>query len=136
MSTLASLKRQKALASSLVESRGLNPEPRKADQTGEKSFETASRKILRPRKGRKMTVDASSTDSEDELTQAKSAQAADSPVENLYIQGMCDFVHVLIDNLRPGEEHYKEDDFLDDEISGDEDWDGDEDMGNGESYAW
>lgn len=52
-----------------------------------------------------------------------------------HIQGMCDVVDVLIDNLRPTESEFRENDFLDDEVSGDEDWNGDDDM-PGDGYAW
>ena len=54
----------------------------------------------------------------------------------LYIQGLCDVVDVLIDNLRPTEEQLKEDDFLDEEVSGDEDWNGDDDLEGDGGYAW
>ena len=54
----------------------------------------------------------------------------------LYIQGLCDVVDVLIDNLRPTEEQLKEDDFLDEEASGDEDWNGDDDIPGDGGYAW
>ncbi|KAJ5171251.1 uncharacterized protein N7500_004034 [Penicillium coprophilum] len=40
------------------------------------------------------------------------------------IQGMCDIVNIRIDNQRPTELQFNENDFLDDELSGDEDWDG------------
>ncbi|KAJ5542236.1 hypothetical protein N7535_004659 [Penicillium sp. DV-2018c] len=40
------------------------------------------------------------------------------------IQGMCDIVNIRIDNQRPSEMQYDENDFLDDELSGDEDWTG------------
>lgn len=43
-----------------------------------------------------------------------------------FIQGMCDIVEIRIDNLRPTENEFTEADFLDDERSGDEDWDGEE----------
>ncbi|KAL8792090.1 MAG: hypothetical protein Q9195_005345 [Heterodermia aff. obscurata] len=52
------------------------------------------------------------------------------------IQGMCDVVRIQINNLRPTEEHLAEDDFLDAELSGDGDWDGDEAMDDGDGYAW
>lgn len=55
---------------------------------------------------------------------------------DLYIQGMCDVVDVLIDNLRPTEEQLNENDFLDEEASGDEDWNGDDDLDGEGSYAW
>ncbi|KAJ5754067.1 uncharacterized protein N7511_008220 [Penicillium nucicola] len=41
-------------------------------------------------------------------------------------QGMCDIVNIRIDNQRPTEMQYNENDFLDDELSGDEDWAGDD----------
>ncbi|KAI9807539.1 MAG: hypothetical protein M1825_005479 [Sarcosagium campestre] len=51
-------------------------------------------------------------------------------------QGMCDVVDVRIDNLRPRQNHFDEGDFLDDEASGDEDWDGDDMDLDDERYAW
>lgn len=54
----------------------------------------------------------------------------------LAVQGMCDVVMVRIDNQRPTETQFNEGDFLDEEISGDEDWDGnDVDVTEG-GYAW
>ena len=53
---------------------------------------------------------------------------------NEIIQGMCEIVKVRIDNLRPVETLVTEADFLDEEVSGDEDWDGDQDGDDG--YAW
>jgi hypothetical protein len=50
-------------------------------------------------------------------------------------QGMCDIVNVRIDNQRPTEMQYNENDFLDDELSGDEDWDGD-DFEPAAGHAW
>ncbi|KUJ09012.1 uncharacterized protein LY89DRAFT_690565 [Mollisia scopiformis] len=50
------------------------------------------------------------------------------------IQGMCDIVEVRIDNLRPTENQVTEADFLDEERSGDEDWDGQD--GDEDGYAW
>lgn len=51
------------------------------------------------------------------------------------IQGVCDVVRVQIDNLRPMEEKLVEDDFMDDELSGDGDWNG-EDRDDEDGYAW
>jgi hypothetical protein len=53
-----------------------------------------------------------------------------------FIQGMCDTVRILIDNLRPTEEQLGESDFLDEELSGDEDWNGDDDVFGNEADAW
>ncbi|MCJ1465342.1 hypothetical protein MMC07_003960 [Pseudocyphellaria aurata] len=59
-----------------------------------------------------------------------------SKQDGFHIQGLCDVVNVLFDNLRPTEEQLNESDFLDDERSGDEDWNGnDDDMGE-DGYAW
>lgn len=54
-------------------------------------------------------------------------QVAGTPNEGdtrLFIQGKCHTVEFRIENLRPAETQYLEKDFLDDEVSGDEDWDG------------
>jgi hypothetical protein len=50
------------------------------------------------------------------------------------IQGMCEVVEVRIDNLRPTETQVTEADFLDDERSGDSDWNGEDEEVEG--YAW
>ena len=46
--------------------------------------------------------------------------------EEVYVQGLCNVVDIVIDNLRPAEEQLHESDFLDEERSGDEDWNGDD----------
>ncbi|RAL02423.1 uncharacterized protein BO80DRAFT_352385 [Aspergillus ibericus CBS 121593] len=52
------------------------------------------------------------------------------------IQGMCDVVMVRIDNQRPTETQFNEEDFLDEELSGDEDWNGNDlDVTHGR-HAW
>ena len=93
----------------------------------------------RRRRRRKGSDDSSSEDSaidDDGLlepdTQLTSLETEPEP----YIQGLCDIVDVLIDNLRPTEEQLNEDDFLDEEVSGDEDWNGDDDMPGDDRYAW
>lgn len=50
------------------------------------------------------------------------------------IQGMCEVVDIRIDNLRPRETQATEADFLDDEIPGDADWNGEDVVEEG--YAW
>ena len=62
--------------------------------------------------------------SEDELT------SPDEP-----IHGMCDTVEIRIDNLRPADYLFTAENFQDEEISGDEDWTG-QDMEFDEDYAW
>ncbi|CAG8002428.1 unnamed protein product [Penicillium olsonii] len=59
----------------------------------------------------------------------------DSTLDAEEIQGMCDIVNIRIDNQRPTEMQYNENDFLDDEISGDEDWNGD-DIEPAPGHAW
>lgn len=55
---------------------------------------------------------------------------------SLTVQGMCEVVMVRIDNQRPTETQFNEQDFLDEELSGDEDWNGDDlDMSAG-GHAW
>lgn len=58
-----------------------------------------------------------------------------SPLEAENVQGMCDAVNIRIDNQRPTELQYNENDFLDEEVSGDEDWDGD-DFQPAPGHAW
>ena len=54
----------------------------------------------------------------------------------LFIHGMCDVVDIRIDNLRPAENQFSERDFLDEELSGDEDWNGDDGVPGDGGYAW
>lgn len=51
-----------------------------------------------------------------------------------YIQGMCNVVEVIVDNLRPANVLMTAENFEDSEISGDEDWERDQDFD--ETYAW
>jgi hypothetical protein len=51
------------------------------------------------------------------------------------VHGMCDVVSIRIDNQRPSETQFNENDFLDDEPSGDSDWDG-ADYEPGGGHAW
>ncbi len=50
-------------------------------------------------------------------------------------QGMCSRVILHIDGQRPADEQFKETDFLDEEMSGDEDWNG-RDVEAPSRYAW
>ncbi|KAI4244402.1 MAG: hypothetical protein L6R42_010465 [Xanthoria sp. 1 TBL-2021] len=99
------------------------------------SLQHTSRPIRRRRKPkRKRNSDDDSSTEEDSALEDLNLHD-DSPRipdddddQHLFIQGMCDVVRVAIDNLRPTEEHLNESNFLDDEISGDEDWVGDDDV--------
>ncbi|GAD98001.1 conserved hypothetical protein [Paecilomyces variotii No. 5] len=65
---------------------------------------------------------------------ARGIRERDQPIK--YVQGMCDVVMIRIDNSRPAETQFNEDDFLDDELSGDEDWDGNDPDPDGGGHAW
>jgi len=77
------------------------------------------------------------------ITDAISISEANSPATSgdwrstaeHYIQGLCDVVDIRIDNQRPREEQFNENDFLDSEESGDEDWNEGDEMPD-EGYAW
>ena len=58
------------------------------------------------------------------------------PDEDLFIQGLCEVLDVRIDNQRPTEEQFNENDFLDEEASGDEDWNGDDTLPGDGEHAW
>lgn len=58
------------------------------------------------------------------------APGSSAEVDGRNVQGMCDVVMVRIDNLRPSDTQFQEADFLDEEASGDDDWNGD-DYGHG-----
>ncbi|KAI9785490.1 MAG: hypothetical protein M1839_009231 [Geoglossum umbratile] len=51
-------------------------------------------------------------------------------------QGMCSVVDIRIDDLRPTEMQFVEEDFLDEEASGDEEWDGNDTIMGDHGYAW
>lgn len=76
--------------------------------------------------------DFSSEDSalEDEFEEDLYAYTSEL-LESFHVQGLCDVVDLQFDNLRPSDEQLRESDFLNEEVSGDEDWrasgdDGDE----------
>jgi hypothetical protein len=66
--------------------------------------------------------DVSSEDEDDE----QDTDSVKSDHIEVFIQGMCSLVDIRIDNQRPAETQFKEQDFMDDEKSGDEDWDGED----------
>ncbi|KAJ5648529.1 hypothetical protein N7490_004901 [Penicillium lividum] len=68
-------------------------------------------------------LEANSSDHDNEIEHLKNAQ------------GMCQYFTIRIDNQRPNEFQYSEKHFLDDEISGDEDWAGD-DFEPEDGHAW
>lgn len=75
-------------------------------------------------------------DDADQSPLNRAASEGDHDQGQLPVHGMCDIVSVRIDNQRPTETQFNEQDFLDDELSGDEDWDG-RDMDLGDTrHAW
>ncbi|KAL8669314.1 MAG: hypothetical protein Q9168_006086 [Polycauliona sp. 1 TL-2023] len=71
------------------------------------------------------TEEDSALEDLDNLDEDSQHISDDEEDADMVVQGMCDIVRVAIDNLRPTEEHLNESNFLDEEISGDEDWVGD-----------
>lgn len=78
----------------------------------------------------KSTTEAEESESEDEEDQPDWRKQPEK-----FIQGMCDLVDIRIDNQRPRENQFTEGDFLDSEVSGDEDWHEGADEAD-DSYAW
>lgn len=64
-------------------------------------------------------------------------ESAESDRDEAFVQGMCERVDINIDNMRPSEMMFREDDFIDSEISGDEEWTGGNDVLSPPTrYAW
>lgn len=52
------------------------------------------------------------------------------------VQGRCDVVNLVISDQRPAQDQFHEDDFLDDEPSDDEEWNGRDRVPTSSGYAW
>lgn len=76
-----------------------------------------------------------STEQSSQNNDSRRSSESDISRGKMNVQGMCDVVLVRIDNLRPSESQFKEADFLDDELSGDDDWDGTDPVPQ-DGYAW
>lgn len=98
------------------------------DTENTESAEIWGKRRLRSR--RKASEGSSEEASDDETDDWK-----EESVDERFVQGKCRVVDIRIDNLRPREELFNENDFLDSEVSGDEDWDGNDDIEN-DGYAW
>ncbi|KAJ5143900.1 uncharacterized protein N7515_002687 [Penicillium bovifimosum] len=70
------------------------------------------------------SMQATSSRESHAISQRQSTRLARQKSREADDVGMCDVVNIRIDNQRPSELQYDEDDFLDDELSGDEDWAG------------
>ncbi len=107
---------------------------------GPKAASIATR---RARRRRKKNTNSSSSSDDSALNDSACEKTSSHPDErsqpknnDIYIQGLCDLVNIFIDNLRPTEEQLHESDFLDEEMSGDEDWNGDAEVPGEGEYAW
>lgn len=103
-----------------------------------KAPSTSHRRTRRRKK--RSDEDSSSDDSaiNDDAGKEMSKTEVPKDVEHVHhVQGLCDVVRIVIDNLRPAEVWLNEDDFLDEERSGDEDWnDNDQEPEEEAVYAW
>lgn len=89
------------------------------------------------RKSARLALRKFSETGDDETEKAERQESREiSDIPSTMIQGMCDVVMVRIDNQRPSETQYNEGDFLDDELSGDEDWNGNDLEVNDGRHAW
>ncbi|KAI4130700.1 MAG: hypothetical protein LQ338_001601 [Usnochroma carphineum] len=114
---------------------------RRSTRLGNRPDDRSSRRsgARKRRKHRHGTEDESSSEGDSALEDSDTDEDSHPNLVNDgtgYTQGMCDVVRVVIDNLRPTQEHLDESYFLDDEISGDEDWNGEDGVGGGGGYAW
>lgn len=91
-------------------------------------------KRLRSRAKSSKNYDETS-ENDDEGAGSQSEDSESDNDEPTVIQGRCHTVMCRIDNLRPREEMFDEADFLDEERSGDEEWDENNDEVD-EGYAW
>ncbi|KAI9053953.1 hypothetical protein LZ554_002897 [Drepanopeziza brunnea f. sp. 'monogermtubi'] len=82
----------------------------------------------------KDTLITSASDTPSEGSDNEKANGKGKCKKKEVVQGLCEIVNVRIDNLRPTETQVTEADFLDEERSGDDDWNGDDDAVDG--YAW
>jgi hypothetical protein len=80
---------------------------------------------------RQASLSLPTSDSEEEEEEDEADEFA-----HVEVLGLCDVVDIRIDNQRPREDQFTERDFLDAEISGDEDWQEGNEEGEDERYAW
>ncbi|CAK4032679.1 Hypothetical predicted protein [Lecanosticta acicola] len=101
------------------------PVPRQRPRRSKRVAETH---VVQVSKSTTPTPDSDSTDENEAEDWRKQPEK--------FIQGLCDVVDVRIDNQRPRENQWTEGDFLDSEVSGDEDWHSGAESEAEESYAW
>ncbi|KAI9752875.1 MAG: hypothetical protein M4579_005442 [Chaenotheca gracillima] len=110
----------------MVRTRELSVSESDHSRYGEESFQ----------KRRRVSSDGSSIVEQEDISERESLENNGAADEQLPRQGMCQVVDVRIDDTRLAENQFDEADFLDDEASGDEDWNGDNNMPQTEAYAW
>ncbi|KAF2146070.1 uncharacterized protein K452DRAFT_263597 [Aplosporella prunicola CBS 121167] len=112
----------------------ITPKDARAAHNTDDDGDSGPARHLRPRRRA-----ATSDDNSDEHETSEEGNVDEKHWRNIkekHIQGMCEVVDIRIDNLRPREEQFNENDFLDSEVSGDEDWNGEDDIPGNEGYAW
>jgi len=114
--------------------RAMRRSNRLREQEADDSYPSGSASLVKVRRSKDRRSRVASQSSEGDGGSQTTADGNGNG--NLFIQGSCDVVDIRIDNLRPAQMQYSENDFLDDEASGDEDWNGD-DVGVADGgYAW
>ncbi|RAL12063.1 uncharacterized protein BO97DRAFT_405784 [Aspergillus homomorphus CBS 101889] len=93
--------------------------------------------ILTPSKRKSARIAQKRFSEDEEIVKEKIRRShEDNDEEPLFTQGLCDVVMIRIDNQRPTETQFNEEDFLDDELSGDEDWNGNDIDVDDARHAW
>jgi hypothetical protein len=120
--------------------------PSTSHSTSSSSFTTDHSTAATPNKRKSVRIAKKELDglAIEAFERAKSSRRSKVRVDDVDLetdglrQGMCSEVVLHIDGQRPADEQFKEADFLDDELSGDEDWNGkDVEASSSRSrYAW
>ncbi|MCJ1244252.1 hypothetical protein MMC30_001450 [Trapelia coarctata] len=114
--------------------RAMRRSNRLMEQEADDSYGAASGSVSLARRSKDRPSRLASQSTEGD-TESQTAEGGNED-EDLFIQGLCDVVDIRIDNLRPAQMQYSENDFLDDEVSGDEEWNGDDGIVADGGYAW
>ncbi|KAF2859213.1 hypothetical protein K470DRAFT_219680 [Piedraia hortae CBS 480.64] len=113
----------------------INAEPDQPDQPKE---DVEVVEVVQPKRRSRRVAKSMRARSTSQSQGIATPQEAQSPSEWSLdeVQGMCETVDIRIDNQRPRETQFTEGDFLDSEVSGDEDWREGNDVSEDEQYAW
>ncbi|KAJ8606996.1 hypothetical protein MRB53_040593 [Persea americana] len=118
-------------------------EPRPEEHLGEEVADTAATSAIESRPQRRsqrvsarpVRALSSASPSPDEAESSSEDSQMIDGSDELFVQGLCDVVDIRVDNQRPRENQFTEQDFLDTEASGDEDWNENADDEVDEGYA-